>query len=196
MDTLRNHIASFVQMYNTHPIRKQVQREFYLPAGKPNMMYHYPNEGIRNYATTPDPTILDQIETQLSWFDETAYLAPATRALCDDITLQSRIQLDRSKIKPGLDQPHTELYKVLREKLFRIEQAGGVVEELQPPIGALSTIDKMVERFNIEGNTAEIEVIQVDNPLGEMEVDLSEEDEAQNDGSDVEFGDDGVWFEP
>ena len=51
MDTLRNHIASFVHtdMYNTHPIRRQVQREYYLPAGKPNLLYNYPPEGSRDY---------------------------------------------------------------------------------------------------------------------------------------------------
>jgi hypothetical protein len=85
MDTLRDHIQSFVYMYNTHPIRKQVQREWYLPAGKPNLLYKYLSEGIRNYATPPDTPLLTLIKNQLSWFDETAYLSPATRALCEDI---------------------------------------------------------------------------------------------------------------
>ncbi len=134
-------------MYNSHPIRKQVQREWYLPAGKPNIMYNYPAEGIRNYAGVPDPSILGLIKDQLSWFDKTAYLAPATKALCDDIVLRSNIIYNLTKILPGLDQPHTQLYRILRVELCQIEEAGGIIEELQPPTGALSTIKEMVEKF-------------------------------------------------
>ena len=45
MDTLRTQISSFVDMYNTHTIRKQVARREYLPSGKLNMMYQYPPDG-------------------------------------------------------------------------------------------------------------------------------------------------------
>ena len=90
-------------MYNTHLIRRQVLREWYLPAGKPSLLYKYPDEGIRNYATPPDPSLLDEIERQLSWFDDTAYLIPATRALCDDIVLHSYIKYDPTTILPSVD---------------------------------------------------------------------------------------------
>ena len=129
MDTIRDHIKSFVHMYNTHPIRRQVQREWYLPAGKSNLLYSYP-EGTCNYATPPDPTLLALIESQLSWYDDTAYLNPAARVLCQDIVLQIGIQYDLVKILPGLDQLHTQVYKELRVRLFEHEQAGGMVEEL------------------------------------------------------------------
>ena len=66
MDTIRAHIASFVNMYNSHSIRKQVLREWYLPAGKPNIMYNYPADGVRNYAAPPDSSLLELIEDQLS----------------------------------------------------------------------------------------------------------------------------------
>ena len=90
-------------MYNTHLIRRQVLREWYLPAGKPNVLFNYLDEGIRNYATPPDPTLLAETESQLSWFDDTAYLIPTTRALCDDIVLHSYIEYDPTTILPGVD---------------------------------------------------------------------------------------------
>jgi len=93
-------------------------------------MYNYPAKGIRNYAGVPDLSILGLIKDQLSWFDKTAYLALATKALCDDIVLRSNIIYDLTKILPGLDQPHTQLYRILRVELCQIEEAGGIIEEL------------------------------------------------------------------
>jgi hypothetical protein len=177
MDTLRNHIASFVTMYNTHPIRRQVQREWYLPAGKPNLLYNYPPEGCRNYSTLPNPALLELIEGQLSWLDETAYLSPVTRALCDDIVLRCNIPLDLTKILPGIDQQHTQIYRELREGLFRAEEAGRVVEELEHPIGALATIEEMVQKYQNEAEKSNIKEEEVDNILGERRVD-EDKDEA------------------
>jgi hypothetical protein len=112
-----------------------VLREWYLPAGKPNLLFKYPDEGIRNYATPLDPSLLADIESQLSWFDDTAHLSPATRVLCDDIVLHSSIEYNPAIILPGVDQ-YTLMYKELRTGLYQWEQStGGVVEELQPPRG-------------------------------------------------------------
>ena len=84
---------------------------------------------------------------------------------------------------------------MLRAGLFHFEQAGGTVEELQPPIGAISTIESMVQQFQNEANTSNLG----GNSLLEVEVDISDEsgdDEAQNHGGSDEFGDDGLFFEP
>jgi hypothetical protein len=116
IDTLRQHIASFVHIYNTHAIRKQVSREFYLPSGQPNVLYNYPSDGVRNYSTPPDQSLLSLIQDQLSWFDETAYLATTTRVLCNNIISQSNITYDLTKILPGTKQPHTQAYIVLRKQ--------------------------------------------------------------------------------
>jgi len=53
-------------MYNTHLIWQQVLQEWYLLAGKPNLLYKYLDKGIRNYATPLDPSLLAEIERQLS----------------------------------------------------------------------------------------------------------------------------------
>jgi hypothetical protein len=39
MPFLRQHIKTFVEVHNTHWIRRQKNREDYLPTGKPFMMY-------------------------------------------------------------------------------------------------------------------------------------------------------------
>jgi hypothetical protein len=194
MDTLRDHIGAFVRMYNTYLIRRQVLREWYLPLGKPNILYNYLDEGIRNYATPPDPTLLAEIESQLSWFDDTAYLSPATRALCDDIVLQSYIEYDPTTILPGVDQPHTLMYKELRNRLYRWERStGGIVEELQPPRGAVSTIEAMVQQLQNKGiDLANYE--GGDTLQGEVEMDISEEGSSVGD-SDSEYGSDGDFFD-
>ena len=202
MDTLRSHIASFVQMYNSHAIRLQKSRELYLPSGKPNVMYNYPAEGHRNYSTIPDPSLLLLLENQLSWFDDTAYLVQATKALCDDIISKSGIPYDRSdtKILPGLHEVHTQLYVILRNELYKHEVNGGLVEELQPPRGSLLTIDSMVEKFQNEEVLNSVgEDLVPRNLLGEVEVNFSDQEggnEAENETADsFQFGDDGVFFE-
>ena len=200
MDTLRQHIASFVHMYNTHAIRKQVSREFYLPSGKPNFLYNYPSDGIRNYSAPPDQSLLLLIQDQLSWFDETAYLAPTTRVLCDNIISQSNITYDLTKILPGTEQPHTQAYNVLRKGLYQWEmvEKRGIVEQLQPPIGSLSTIEAMVQKFQSEETSSRRDSTTL---LGEIELNSEDEDEAEDEAQidaarDIEFGDDGIYFEP
>ena len=185
-------------MYNSYLIRKQKGREFYLPTGKPNVMYHYLKTG-RNYSTPPDPELLTLLEDQSSQYDDTAYLSPATRVLYDDIVLRSNIPYDATKILPGLDQLHTQIYRLLRVGLFELEQAGTVVEELETPTSALDTINTIVQRFRIaqlqsdsDSDGSSSGVLQ-----GEKEVEgiSDSEDEAQND-DELELGDDGDYFEP
>jgi len=78
MDTIRLHLSRFVDMYNSHPIRRQTQRQWYLPSGKPNELYYYPDDGVRNYGGTPNPELLSSFESQIVWFDDSKYLADDT----------------------------------------------------------------------------------------------------------------------
>ncbi len=90
-------------MYNTHLIWQQVLQEWYLLAGKPNLLYKYLDKGIYNYATPLDPSLLTKIKRQLSWFNNTAYLIPVTRALCDNIVLYSYIKYNPLTILPSVN---------------------------------------------------------------------------------------------
>jgi hypothetical protein len=94
------------------------------------LLYNYPPEGCRNYSTLPNLALLELIEGQLSWLNKTAYLSLVTRARCDDIVLWCNIPLDLTKILPGIDQQHTQIYRELQEGLFRAKEARRVVEEL------------------------------------------------------------------
>ena len=184
-------------MYNTYPIRRQVLREQYLPAGKPNLLFKYLDNSIRNYATPPNPTLLAEIKSQLSWFNNTAYLSPTIRALCDDIVLQSYIEYDPTTILPSVDQPHTLIYKELRSGLSYQEQSiGGIVEELQPPRGAILTIKAMVQQLRDKGiNLANHEggdILQ-----GEVEIGIFEEGSTVGDSegdSESEYDSDNEFF--
>jgi hypothetical protein len=161
------------------------------------MMYDYPPNGVRNYVSPPDPTLLSSIENQLSWFDETTYLALDTRALCDRIILGSGITYDPTILRPGLHEAHTQAYQALRAGLFAREQAGGVVQELQPPVGSLALIERMVgEVQEVEGMipTAVGPIIGELEELEELEeVDIGDQRE-QSDAQDEL--DDGIFFEP
>ena len=119
-----------------------------------------------------------------------------TRVLCDDIVLQSKITYDLTKILPSIEQLHVQVYRELRVGLFQFEQAGVVVEELQLLISSLSTIKEIVQRFQSEESNTDIRGDSLGNILGEVEVDLSDRDEAEIDADDVEFNDDGLFFEP
>ena len=72
----------------------------------------------------------------------------------------------------------------------------GIVEQLQPPIGSLSTIEAMVQKCQSEETSSRRDSTTL---LGEIELNSEDEaeDEAQIDvARDVEFGDDGIYFEP
>ena len=153
------------------------------PSSQPNNMYNYPPDGSRNYSSPPDPNLLAEIEAQLVWYDDTAYLFPATRQLCEQITAQ-----------PGLDTPYTQLYLILRQRLYEHEAAGGgEVVELQTPVGGINTIDIMVEQFNQQSiESATGGVLE-----GELEEELEGvllEDEIY-DQVDGDEEDDGLFFE-
>jgi hypothetical protein len=74
----------------------------------------------------------------------------------------------------------------------------GIVEQLQPPIGSLSAIEAMVQKFQSEETTSRRDSTTL---LGEIELNSEDEDEAEDKAQidaagDVEFGDDGIYFEP
>ena len=72
----------------------------------------------------------------------------------------------------------------------------GIVEQLQSPIGSLSTIEAMVQKFQSEETSS-----RRDSTTLSGEIELNSEDEAEDEAQidaarDVEFGHDGIYFEP
>ena len=170
MDHLRMQLGQYIQMYNSHAIRKQVSREFYLPSGKPNYMYKYPPVGVRNYASSADPQLFKEFSASLEWYDDQAYLAPRTREICEEIVQNSGITFDISQISPGLDQPHTQMYQVLRTELLERERSGEMIEELEPPKGHLETITTRLSELEISSPKEAIQYPTPANLTEELEI--------------------------
>lgn len=65
MPLVRQEIQNFVRVWNSHRIRKQPHRPESI-SGKPWMLYHHPQEGIKDYGLPPDEEILQNLIFQNS----------------------------------------------------------------------------------------------------------------------------------
>jgi hypothetical protein len=65
MPIIQEHVYTFVQVYNTHRIRRHKTQEEYLPTGKLYVMHAYPPLGVRNYATSTREAMLDAFDSQV-----------------------------------------------------------------------------------------------------------------------------------
>ncbi|CUS14687.1 unnamed protein product, partial [Tuber aestivum] len=77
MEIIRSHIHNFVEVHNSHSIRKQSKRDHYLPTGKPFEMYFYPLNA-KDYQESVDETILSTLESEVEAYDLDPYLPPET----------------------------------------------------------------------------------------------------------------------
>ncbi len=85
MDRIREQIQTFVDLHNTHRIRKQTKHDFL--GGVPDEMYRYLGEGKIDYADkeTLKSQLFKDLKKKVEFFDYQEYLHPETRELCDDI---------------------------------------------------------------------------------------------------------------
>jgi hypothetical protein len=60
MPIAREEIASYINIWNTHGIRKQSHRINSIN-GQPNVLYHLSEDGIRNYGSKPDQVVLQTL---------------------------------------------------------------------------------------------------------------------------------------
>jgi len=70
----RLHIQTFVQVHNTHRIRRERNREHYLPTGGPTELYNYPTTCVQDYRMVPDPITLVLLETHVAPYCLDEYL--------------------------------------------------------------------------------------------------------------------------
>jgi hypothetical protein len=115
-------------------------------------MYRYPERPFHKCSSPPDPQLYRKIEENLAWYDNQEYLHPTTREICQRIVNNCNIPYSLDVFDPGLDQPHVQVYKLLRIRLREMEMAGKIIEELSPPRGHIRTIE---ERY-AELQTAQI----------------------------------------
>jgi hypothetical protein len=106
--------------------------------GKPCILYEHPPLGIRDYAEPADPELLSQFEAQVENYSIDEYQSAQVEALCSQILTQSGFPTIFSfDPNDDISEPqHVCAYKVLRIALFQFEKDGGVLDQLQKPIGA------------------------------------------------------------
>lgn len=60
MPMAREEIASYINVWNTHGIRKQSHRINSIN-GQPNVLYHLSEDGIQDYGSKPDQVVLQTL---------------------------------------------------------------------------------------------------------------------------------------
>jgi hypothetical protein len=60
MPMAREEIASYINVWNTHGIRKQSHRTNSI-SGQPNVLYHLSEDGIQDYGSKPDQVVLQTL---------------------------------------------------------------------------------------------------------------------------------------
>lgn len=170
MKMIRTHIQTFVQVHNTHRIRRQRNREHYLPTGKPTELYNYPPVDIHDYGTAPDTTILSLLEAQVSAYSLDEYLTPDTQLECEKLLLNGGYPVEFT-----FDDNHRAGYIFLRQALMLyIKNGGNNISVLEPPLGA--------DRWLMENAEQEL---NSGGPPMEFQIDLTDD---ENDIlSDIDF---------
>ena len=132
MKMIRTHVQTFVQVHNTHRIRRQRNREHYLPTGQPCQLYHYPPDGVKDYGSVPNPDILKALEQQVTSYSLDQYLTESTEFQCRQLLHAGGYRTEFS-----FQDNHQEAYIFLRQAVSQyVEQGGLNIVVLEPPIGA------------------------------------------------------------
>lgn len=200
MQSIRRHLAGFVKVHNIHNIRRQKARAHHLPHGKPDEMFFYPPDGCRNYITEPEGPLLEHLEDQLRGYDPDLYIHPETESLCERIVKAEFPEFDLKDIqfRPGLEQQHVKVYTHLREQLFKYQENGGVITEVELPCGAKRWVEAMAERRQEQWANLEQERMEQEGWQDMEEIDLSEVEAEDNEeeevGEELE-NDDGLEYD-
>ena len=144
--------------------------KFYFSSEKPNYIYKYPSVGICNYISSADSQLFKEFSASLEWYNDQAYLASRTREICEEIVQNSGITFDISQISPGLDQPYTQIYQVLRTELLKQERSREMIEELEPSKSHLETITTRLSELEIPSSKEAIQYPTPANLTEELEI--------------------------
>ncbi|RPA71977.1 hypothetical protein BJ508DRAFT_335515 [Ascobolus immersus RN42] len=147
MPIIRQEIHQFVRVHNQHRIRSQRSRQYYLPTGRPVRMYNHPPAGVRDYAGTPDPFILEDLLDGFKGYQLDDYLHPTTIQICMEALKENGHPTEFTLV----DDAHIGAYLFLREFLSNFLQNGGVLPALEKPLGAMDWLEnQQVERIERE----------------------------------------------
>jgi len=129
MEIIRTQIQTFVQVHNTYRIRRQRKREHYLPTRQPVQLYYYPLNSVRSYGSSPDPSTLSQLQSQVESYSLDEYLTNFTseryRFLLREGGFQTRFSFSDN---------HRSAYMFLRQAVSVYIKSGGCdIQVLIPP---------------------------------------------------------------
>lgn len=136
MPIIREELLGFVEIWNSHTIRRQPNRPNHV-AGKPWLLFFYPEMGVQDYGLNID---LDQVErlTQDHHFDKIdidAFLDKPTQLLCQDFLREMGFRQTTARLDALEDRqrPFLTQYLRLRECLSQHVKSGSA-----PPIALIA----------------------------------------------------------
>ena len=137
MDMIRSHIHNFIEVNNSHRIRKQKKSDHYLPTGKPFEMYFYP-DGVEDFKEPIEEEVLVLLESEVGSFDLDSFLPTETLNLFSNFLTEENMPDMYTYDNPQ----HRKAYLILRQKVWTFVQTGGIVGLLANPIGAADWIEQ------------------------------------------------------
>ena len=86
MPIIREELLGFVEMWNSHTIRRQKSRPNHV-AGKPWLLFFYPENGVQDFGLEVDPGLVEAFrkDHHFDKLDIDAYLDKPTQLLCQDL---------------------------------------------------------------------------------------------------------------
>lgn len=113
MPMVRKHVYAFVDMHNTHKIRRQRKRAHYLPTGIPDEMFNYP-QSKKDYGREPNWETHTKLQAEVLEYDLDVFLPERTMFVCRLLLEEEGFEIDF----PDLRANHKEAYLYLREALY------------------------------------------------------------------------------
>jgi hypothetical protein len=178
MNMIREHIHGFVEEHNRHRIRKQRNREHYLPTGRPNKLYHYPPEGTRDYGSKPWQPLMEKLKNDVAAYDLNDYLPVETVTTFCNILENGGFQTSFK-----FNENHYDAYLYLRRKVWKLVKTDGQFLIIPKPTGVRSWIAD--NREEIERHIEEDIEMNLPNTDNENHIHVNEEDIRDEEESDL-----------
>ena len=184
MNMIREHIHGFVEEHNRHRIRKQRNREYYLPTGRPNKLYHYPPEGTRDYGSKPWQPLMEKLKNDVAAYDLNDYLPVETVTTFCNILENGGFQTSFK-----FNENHYDAYLYLRREVWKLVKTDGQFLIIPKPTGVRSWIaDNREENERHIEEDIEMNLTDTDNEshIYINEEDIHDEEESDQHPSDSE----------
>jgi hypothetical protein len=144
MPLIRERVYGFVEVHNSHRIRKQPMRSHYLPVGKPRILFSYPKTG--DYHVDIHEETLQWLEDIISELDIDSYLPPSMIDLRSQFCFENGYPEEvLAGLKFNRQHPHKQVYLTLRQSLRLFYTNGGELEEEESLKGSAEALFQYME---------------------------------------------------